>query len=539
VSDAREQIYADTLAAGLPDEDVLLREGGAGARVYAEAVSVYLAFAVDKMTDTNSTLCTWQNRPPRLRATFGRQALPMTWDFAEANIFGDAAGDYQRTTESLCKVLDQLSSSHLGRATQLDVTISAGDLGDVIVSIDPPYYDNIGYADLSDFFYVWLRRNLRSAYDNIFSTLLVPKEQELVATPYRFGDNKDAANRHFENGLARAFVNIRHVVARENPLTVFYAFKQSETEGDENEVSGQVVSSTGWETMLEGVIRAGFEIDGTWPIRTELRTRNVGRDANALASSIILVCRPRPDDAPTISRREFVNALRREMPAALRELQSGNIAPVDLAQASIGPGMAVYSRYRKVLEANGEALSVRTALQLINQELDAYLAEQEGDVDADTRFAVNWFEQYGFREGEFGVADVLARAKNTSVEGVANAGVVVAGGGKVRLLSWEEIRPDWDPSTDRRPTVWEAVHHLIERINTHGESGAAALLLKMKADVAAEAHTLAYRLYSVCERKGWADIARDYNALVVSWPRLQELANELRQNQPPEQVGLF
>jgi putative DNA methylase len=383
-----------------------------------------------------------------------------------------------------------------------------------------------------------MRRGLREVYPEIFSTLLVPKEPELVATPYRFDGDKDAAIKHFEGGLAGSFGGMWRITSSDYPLTVFYAFKQAEAEDDQDDEGQQVISSTGWETMLEGLIHAGFTIDGTWPVRSE-RTTGIKGLTNMLASSIVLVCRSRPDNAPTIARREFVNGLRCELPAALLELQSGSIAPVDLAQASIGPGMAVYSRYRKVLEANGEALSVRTALQLINQELDAYLAEQEGDVDADTRFAVNWFEQYGFREGEFGVADVLARAKNTSVEGVANAGVVVAGGGKVRLLTWEEIRPDWDPSTDRRPTVWEAVHHLIERINTHGESGAAALLLKMKADVAAEAHTLAYRLYSVCERKGWADIARDYNALVVSWPRLQELANELRQNQPPEQVGLF
>ena len=291
--------------------------------------------------------------------------------------------------------------------------------------------------------------------------------------------------------------------------------------------------------MLESVVTAGLSVHGTWPLRTEKKGRSIGIGTNALASSIVLVCRPRPDDAPTISRREFVNALRRELPEALRKMQSGSIAPVDLAQASIGPGMAVYSRYRQVLEADGSPLTVRTALQLINQELDAFLAETEGDVDADTRFAVSWFEQYGFKAGEFGVADVLARAKNTSVDGLVNAGVVEAGAGKVRLKSWDELEPGWTPQGDKRVTVWEAVHHLIERLNTHGEQGAASLLAQMNSDLAAEAKNLAYRLYQICDRKGWAEYALEYNAVVLSWPGVQQQATVLKQNPPSEQLGLF
>lgn len=291
--------------------------------------------------------------------------------------------------------------------------------------------------------------------------------------------------------------------------------------------------------MLEALLGANFTVTGTWPIRTEQAARLRALGSNALASSIVLVCRPRPDDAPQTSRREFVNALRRELPAALREMQSGSIAPVDLAQSSIGPGMAIYSRYSRVLEADGSPMTVRTALQLINQELDAFLAETEGDVDADTRFCINWFEQFGFDEADFGRADVLARAKNTSVDGLANAGVLEAGAGKVRLLHWEELQPGWDPASDRRVTVWEAVHHLIERLNTHGESGAAALLLRMDGDLAAEAKNLAYRLYQICDRKGWAERALDYNALVQSWPGVQQQASDLKQHQPPEQLGLL
>jgi len=398
-----------------------------------------------------------------------------------------------------------------------------------MISTDPPYYDNIGYADLSDFFYVWMRRSLHDIMPAVFDTLLVPKTSELVASPYRFGGDKQAANQHFETGLEQAFVNLRRIVHPAYPLSVYYAFKQTESEEDENGDNGYVVSSTGWETMLASLIRAQFTIDGTWPIRTERGGRTNSLEANALASSIVLVCRPRPEDAPVASRREFLAALRWELPPALRALQSGNIAPVDLAQAAIGPGMAVYSRYRRVLEANGEPLTVRVALQIINAELDAYLAEAEGGADADTRFAVAWFEQHAFEEGPYGQAEVLVTARNTSVDGLVQAGIVEARGGKVRLLHPYELDPAWDPASDRRPTVWEATHRLLQELEVRGEEGAAALLLKMSADLAADARQLAYRLYSICERKGWAELARSYNALVLTWPGVTEQAARFRE----------
>lgn len=315
---------------------------------------------------------------------------------------------------------------------------------------------------------------------------------------------------------------MRQNILQEFPLTVYYAFKQSEITQDLG------ASSTGWETMLNGLIESGFSIQGTWPIRTERSVRTISIGTNALASSIVLVCRPRPDDAPSVSRRAFLAELRAALPQALKEMQSGNIAPVDLAQASIGPGMAVYSKYRQVLEANGEALTVRAALQLINQVLDEFLAEQEGDLDGDSRFAVAWFETNGFKEGAFGTADVLARAKNTSVDGLVDAGIVRAGAGKVQLLTWQEMDPGWDPQADKRPTVWEATHHLIERLNVHGEEGAALLLARMPADLATNARDLAYRLYNICERKGWTEFAREYNALVVSWGASRERAAQVR-----------
>ena len=395
---------------------------------------------------------------------------------------------------------------------------------------DPPYYDNIGYADLSDFFYVWLRRSLRSVFPDLFATLAVPKAEELVATPYRHG-NKEKAETFFLAGMTEAMRRLAEQTHPGFPVTIYYAFKQSERKGDEG------TSSTGWETFLDAVIEAGFSVTGTWPMRTELGNRLIGMGTNALASSIVLVCRQRPSDAPLATRREFVAALKSELPVALTHLQRGNIAPVDLAQAAIGPGMAVYTRYAKVLDAAGNALSVREALVLINQTLDETLAQQEGDVDADSRLALAWSEQFGFDEGEYGIAEMLSKAKNTSVAGMVEAGILESKRGKVRLLKPEELPDDWDPTTDPRLTAWEIVHHLIRALEADGESAAAALLAKLgaKAEVARE---LCYRLYTLCERKKRAAEALSYNALVQSWPEITRLAREEQQAEV-EQTSLF
>lgn len=530
VAEAREQIRADALAAGLPDEDIPLRDGSVCAPAYAEAVSVFLAFGIDRSSDYWSSITSWHSGRETIRNTFSRQAIPMVWDYTEPNPFSNASGNWGGAINWISKVVEMLPASSKGYARQADAA-SAYEPNIIPISTDPPYYDNIGYADLSDYFYVWLRTSLRSVFPEIFGTMLVPKTPELIASPYRFDGNSNAAEDHFEIGLMRAFAQMRQIIPPEFPLTVYYAFKQQEIVVEEG------TASTGWETMLNGLIETGFSIVGTWPMRTELSNRMIASGTNALASSIVLVCRPRPDDAPITTRRDFINALRRELPTALTEMQSGNIAPVDLAQASIGPGMAVYSRYRQVLEPNGDPLPVRTALQLINQVLDEYLAETEGDLDGDSRFAVAWFEQFGFNSGQFGVADVLARAKNTSVAGLQDAGVLDASAGTVRLLTWKELDPGWLPATDNRITVWEATHHLIERLNVHGEQGVARLLSQMPPELAATARQLAYRLYAICERKGWADHARDYNALVISWSSSQEQAVQMKQSY--QQKGLF
>jgi len=393
-----------------------------------------------------------------------------------------------------------------------------------VISTDPPYYDNIGYADLSDFFYVWLRYSLRSIYPNIFGTLLVPKTQELIAAPYRFDGSKQKAQEFFEQGLGKVFVNMCSQAHSDYPVTVYYAFKQSESEGGDTSGSNSAVASTGWETMLTALTTAGFTITGTWPMRSEMGNRMIASGTNALASSIVLVCRPRASDAPGTTRRDFLNALRHELPGALKQLQQGSIAPVDLAQATIGPGMAIFSRYDRVMEADGSPMRVRTALQLINQALDEVLAEQEGEFDVDTRWAIAWFEQFGMGEGPYGVAEILSKAKNTSIAGLVEAGLLAAHAGKVRLLSRSELPADWNPATDKRLTVWDVTQHLIRALELYGENGAAALLVRMPA-MGEVARDLAYRLFTLCERKGWAQEAIAYNSLATAWRQVDQLAN--------------
>ncbi|MDM7999758.1 MAG: hypothetical protein QUS33_07100, partial [Dehalococcoidia bacterium] len=469
VSEARERALADALAAGLPEGEGIA-DGGRGARAYADAVATYLAMVVDKNADYWSTICSWHSGRDIIRDTFARQAIPMVWDYAESNPFSNSSGNFLGAVDWVADVLRALSPRAEGYAKQYDSTTFIPPDISPIVSTDPPYYDNIGYADLSDFFYVWLRRSLAQIHPDIFSTLLVPKERELVATPYRFNGSKKEAGRFFEEGLGRTFDLMRRVCRDDFPLTVYYAFKQAEEDADN---SG--LASTGWEVMLTSLVASGYVITGTWPMRTELANRSVSLGTNALASSIVLVCRPRPEDAPLATRREFIAALRRELPGALSQLQKGNIAPVDLAQAAIGPGMAIFSRNAKVLEADGSPMRVRTALQLINQHLDEYLSEQESEYDPDTRWALSWFEQYGMKEGPFGDAETLSKAKNTSVEGMVQAGILRAGAGKARLLGREEMDAQWDPSTDSRLTVWEATQHLIRALEGQGEEAAAEL----------------------------------------------------------------
>lgn len=533
VLEARRKVLHDAKAAGMDPDGKGLAEGGTGATAYADAVGVYLAFLVDKASLTNSTQATWQKDPDRLTQGFSRQAIPMTWDFAEANPLSDAGGGFGLTRESLAKVLERLPvQASAGSATSRDAASALGKDYRTVLSTDPPYYDNIGYADLSDFFYVWLRRSLRPTFPDTFSTILVPKSQELVATPYRHG-SREKAETFFLSGMTKAIHNLATLAHPAFPVTIYYAFKQSETDDE-------ATASTGWETFLAGVIEAGFTVDGTWPMRTEL-IGNLKKQVNALASSIVLVCRRRSPDAQTVSRKQFLRDLEQTLPDALEDMIGGTegaspIAPVDLAQAAIGPGMGVFSKYAAVLEADGSPMSVRTALTLINKAVDEYFTHVESDMDADTRFAVDWFHQYGFKAGPFGEADVLARARGTSVAGLAESHILESGGGKVRLFKIEEYPKDWDPGADPRVPVWEACHHLIRAVR-EGETRAGVLLAAMAGKVQPEPiRQLAYRLYTVCERDGRAGEAAAYNELITSW---HAIVNASHQTGEPRQVELI
>ncbi len=525
VSEAREKVLADARAAGR-EEGRRLKDGGTGAVAYADAVAVGLGLAVSRRHDRWTAFSIWHTIRENLESLIRLSAVPMTWEFAEGNPFSESTGNFYDGVELTARAIEPLGQGTPGRAEQGDARALPTD-GAAVVTTDPPYFDNVPYADLSDLFYVWLRRALQPILPELLSTVLVPKADELVADPSRH-NSKEAAERYFLEGMREVIARLRQRALPEVPVSIFYAFKQSESQDGG-------VASTGWDTFLSALVEGGFSIVGTWPIRTEQSggLRNVGR--NSLATSVVLACRARPSAAPTATRREFMTALKNELPEALAHLQRSNIAPVDLAQSAIGPGMAIYTRYAQVLDAAGKPLSVREALALINQTLDEILTEQEGDFDPDTRWALAWFEQQGFSEGEYGTAETLSKAKNTSIGGLVEAGILQSHRGKVRLLKPSELPPDWDPATDKRLTVWEMVHHLIRVLESNGEAAAAELAGKLgsQAEVARE---LAYRLYTLCERKKRASEALSYNALVQSWPEIARLARESRQ---PEQAELF
>jgi putative DNA methylase len=486
------------------------------AKAYSTAVCLYLSFAVSKTSNRANNLSSWMPSVQCPGHLFRRHALPMTWDFSEANILTGPSGSFSSMLEGTADALTYIAASgQQGTVIMTDAAQQVVSAGKVI-STDPPYYDNIPYADLSDFFYVWLRKSLRQIFPEVFVTMAVPKSEELVATTYRHG-GKDAAQKFFLNGMTEAIKRMAEQAHTVFPLAIYYAFKQSDTEDSEG------TSSTGWETFLEAIHLSGLQLCGTWPMRTERENRTRNQDSNALASSIVLVCRKRASDAPSISRREFIRELNGVLPEALDEMTKGSgderspVAPVDLSQAIIGPGMAVFSKYAAVLEADGSPMSVRTALQLINR----FLAED--DFDADTQFCLHWFEQHNWSEGVFGEADVLARSKSTSVDAMKEAGVIQSGSGKVRLLKWAEYPTDWDPRTDKRTPVWEALHQLIRALKQGGESASGALLAALGGKAEA-VRQLAYRLYTLCERLGQAEDARAYNELITSWTGIESAA---------------
>jgi putative DNA methylase len=518
VSEARKRVIEDATRANTDAQNSDTRDINS----YADAISLYLALTVSKLTSYHCTLGVWRSLDGKSGRAFGRQAIPMVWDFPECNPFAKAGGEWIGAINDCAKVLDSFSFRERGSVVQhaAQDALSAFP-GKRVFCTDPPYYDNVAYADLSDFFYVWLRRALKPIFPELLSTMTVPKSEELVASAHRHGGHEQA-ERFFLQGMTSAMTGLAQYAREETPTTIYYAFKQAEDSEDG-------IASTGWETFLAAVLKAGFTINGTWPLRTE-QSAALKSKINSLASSIVLVCRKRSDDAPTVSRRDFLRELNAVLPEALDEMTKGAggeyspVAPVDLSQAIIGPGMAVFSKYSAVLEADGTPMSVRTALQLINR----FLAED--DFDADTQWCLRWFEQHGWGEGVYGEADVLARSKSISVGGLAEAGVVLSGSGKVSLRKWADYPTDWDPKADTRNPIWETLHQLIRALKQDGESGAGKLLAAVKSQGEAT-RQLAYRLYTLCERQGWAEDARAYNELITSWTGIESAAGQVPSGQ--------
>lgn len=507
VGQARQRVLEDALAAGM-EEGESLEAGGSGARAYADAVATYLALTVSRCAEYWSSLTSWISKGEGIRNVFARQAIPMVWDYFEANPFSSSAGNFNDRLEWVINVLNLVPAATSANVVQ--VSAAARDYSGLVVSTDPPYYDNIGYSDLSDFFYVWLRRCLRDVHPSVVSTMLTPKAEELVANPYRH-DGKENAAKFFVDGFNTVFDRIRRGANPDVPMTVYYAYKQQDDGKDGK-------TSTGWHTLLDGLIGAGWEVTATWPVRTEKPGRSVSFDSNALASSIVLACRPRPGDAPTTTQRAFVQRMKSELPGALRTLMQGDIAPVDLAQAAIGPGIAVFSRYARVRSASGGDIGAREALELINRTLDEVLGEQESDFDPDTRFAVRWYRQYGWRPEHSGIADQLARTTQTSIAELQRGGIFTTAGGKGRLLSIRELDAQWDPASDSRLSIWEATLRLAALLESKGIEKVAELVAKLPAAIPLSAiKELGFLLFHEAERKGDGADAQALNALVTSW----------------------
>jgi putative DNA methylase len=519
VHEARAQVETDARAT-LSADTTPLRDGGKGSKAYAEAVSVYLGFGVSRLADIQNSICRWESSKTQVRNLFGRQAIPMMWDFGENNVFCDAAGDYRTSLGSIVKVIERFHPSSEGIEINHDAQ-TVGYPEGTVISTDPPYYDNIGYADLSDFFFCWMKPVIRPVYPELFGVLATPKSDELVASPYRHGGT-DAAEQFFLDGMGRAISNMVQQSSDRYPASIYYAFKQSE-------ISQEGISSTGWATFLQAVVAAGYAVVGTWPMRTEMANRMIASGTNALANSVVLVCRKKEVSAEVITRAEFIRALKRELPPAIAELQAANIAPADMPQSAIGPGMGVFSRYKAVLEADDSAISVKTALQLINTQLDDYLGGIEGDFDPDTRFAITWFEQNGMKAGDYGSADNLARARGISVESVKHAGIVESKAGSVRILARSELDPGWDPEQDSHPTVWECLQYLIRLHEEEGLSFNTAAMLKKIGSRADAVKDLAYCLYNICDgKRNDAKEATAYNGLIADWSELTKEAAGIR-----------
>ena len=505
-------------------EGDILEDGGS--IEYSKALKLYLAFSFDRLLNQHCTLTRLQEARGSIAGVFSKQAIAMTWDFVEANPFSDSTGNWDGAVNWVAKSLERLSINAKGESQQIDASKAIYNLSKPFVCTDPPYYDNIMYADLSDYFYVWLKLILSHDYPELFKTIQTPKTNEIVASPYIFNGNKDKAEKHFLNGMMSAAEQIAIHANPDYPVTYFYAYKQTETNDEGSTMS------TGWETFLQGLITAGYQVTATWPMRTEMKGRTVATNSNALASSIVVTLRKKDISTSIATRSEFIKTLSTELELAIYKMMESDISPVDLQQSSIGPGMAVFTRYTKVLEADGSPMTVRTALRIINAELDRIQEDSDIEMDTDTRFCIQWFDAYGFNEKPYGDAETLSRAKDTSVDGLINAGVFLADRGKAKLRHWSEMPVDWDPRLDKRLTLWECTHQIVrELVNGDGQLGAAKLAKFMGSQKADEAKELAYQLYHICDKRSWAQHAGDYNTLVSNWADIKSQIPNISEGQ--------
>jgi putative DNA methylase len=506
-----ERVRVDAISSGLQDDGLRLRENGNGSIAYADSISLYLALCIGRLANRCSSLCFWDNQGENVQQVFARQGIAMTWDFVEANPFSTSTGNFLGQVGYLVKAVAALPASSTSFVSQEDARfVEYGT--NAVLNTDPPYYDNISYADLSDYFYLWLKPAVKEILPSLAAFISTPKSNELIAAPYRQGGKLEAEN-YFLNGMRQVMENAAKSIGNECPAAIYYAFRASEG-------SDEGLFSPGWATFIQAVIDAGFTINGTWPIRSEY-TGNLKKKVNALANSVVLVCRKKEEEIGAVTRAEFIRALKRELPPAIAELQAANIAPADMPQSAIGPGMGVFSRYEAVLESDDSPMSVKTALRLINVELDEYLGGIQGEFDPDTRFAISWFEQTGMGKGDYGVADNLARARGIAVESVKHAGIVESQAGKVRILKRSELDPDWEPQTDTHLTVWECLQYLVRSHEKDGISYNTALLLRKIDDKAEAVKDLAYCLYDICANKRQdAKEATAYNALIADWSDL-------------------
>lgn len=525
IGEVVDRVRQDARDAGMHDDEKPLAEGGDGALAYAQAIATYLAFAVDKLADYSSTICVYSE--PFIAHTFGRQAIPMSWDYAESNPFSESTGCFMNCVEWIYKFMTMHRAVTQSQARQFDAQSDCG-LRQVVVSSDPPYYDNIGYADLSDYFYVWLRRSLKDVYPKIFRTVQVPKDEELIALPYRHQNDKESAKAFFESGMSAACRQIYAYARDDVPVTIYYAFKQRDAASSDGDSSiPGATSSSGWETMLSSIVNAGFQITGTWPIRTERKGRINANDANALSSSIVLVCRKRPATAPTATRREFLRDLDKHLSQAIKALQESHLDPVDMAQSSIGPGMAIYSRYAKIVDQQNRPVTVRAALQLINARLDAYLNDGSS-YDKATQCCVEIYKQHAFDSVVYGDIDVLTRAKNTSVDDLVKLRIAHSARGQVALVKREDIYAAYKANNsltiEQKSCAWIGCQLLAQALAQDGIVDAARIYRMFSLDDAATIHELAYQLYHNADLKNWAKEAHVFNVVVAEWEQIQQRA---------------